>query len=74
MDNGSPVIYYSIEMKQGLFANDSQYIEIGSGNVTSWTVTGVSVDDEYVFRVCAVNDVGVGPFSNSTAANTNGTY
>ncbi len=40
---------------------------IDVGNVTSYTVTGLTNGDDYTFRIAATNDTGDGPYTTATA-------
>ncbi|MGE3340405.1 MAG: fibronectin type III domain-containing protein [Candidatus Altimarinota bacterium] len=64
-DNGSAITDYIVEYGETSgFPGNAQVFSDGVSASTGATVTGLTNDTEYSFRVAAVNGVGTGPYSN----------
>lgn len=55
-DNGSQITHYNIEYMDRVIKTDS--------NILEWTIGNLSPETTYRFKIQAVNDIGVGQYSN----------
>ncbi len=68
-DNGSAITSYVLEQKQGV---GGVFSEVFNGNGLTYTATSLANNQEYFFRVKAVNSVGSSDFSiEASQATTN---
>ena len=56
-DGGKPIRHYVIEKRD---VARQAYSQVGTSQEHEFTVTRLTEGNEYVFQVCAVNEVGVG--------------
>ncbi|CAD5116493.1 DgyrCDS5372 [Dimorphilus gyrociliatus] len=61
-DNGSKITNYVLQQQQQIGCD---WIEIYRGQQKQYKVTKLSPNTEYIFRVAAVNSMGMGPFSDT---------
>ena len=66
-DGGSAITDYKVEFRKFNESTWSQFTH-GVSTATSITVTGLSVDTQYEFRVSAVNTIGTGPYREQITA------
>ncbi|MGE3340406.1 MAG: fibronectin type III domain-containing protein [Candidatus Altimarinota bacterium] len=64
-DGGSAITDYVVEYGETVgFPGNAQVFSDGTSSITGATVTGLTNDTEYSFRIAAVNGIGTGPYSN----------
>jgi hypothetical protein len=66
-DGGSKLTKYRIEMKDTRRSYWNKVEEV-KPNITSYTVSNLTTDNEYVFRVIAINEEGESPPLTSEAS------
>lgn len=63
-DGSSDILYYQVQYQLADSNNAPSWIDAGQAYDTSLTVSNLSNNTEYIFRVAAVNNVGIGLYSD----------